>query len=199
MKKKALTIGVSVLALAFLAGVTVVGAQELGLIGNASTSNQQAIRVTQQQAAPSALNTDTNSFACAQVANTTTTKSTQTATLTGNVQEIVTQLEPYGYPALTVQKDIPVKWTIVADAATLNSCNNALIIPDYELFKSLEVGENVIEFTPTASGVVQYSCWMGMINATIAVVDDINNYDEAEIQAQVANIPQSGGCCGGFR
>ncbi len=201
MKNKGILVGISALSIAFLAGITVMGASELGLIGNSTPNNQSTEFVANQQDKlnifqPVALNPDTNAFEWSQVSNLSATTS-QTATVKENVQEIVTQLEPYGYPALTVQKDVPVKWTIVADAATLNSCNNEIIIPNYEILKTLNVGDNVIEFTPTESGIIQYSCWMGMINSTIAVVDDINNYDEAEIQAQIANLPQAGGCCCG--
>ena len=33
------------------------------------------------------------------------------------------------------------------------------------------MGENVIEFTPTNTGTVRYSCWMGMIQGNIFVTD----------------------------
>jgi len=73
-----------------------------------------------------------------------------------------------------VQKGIPVKWTITANDGDLSSCNNKMLIRDYNVEKKLIVGENVIEFTPTKSGKIVYSCWMGMVGSTITVVDDIN-------------------------
>jgi uncharacterized protein len=94
-----------------------------------------------------------------------------TTTQAGGIQVITTTLEPYGYPALTVQKGIPVKWTITADAQNLNSCNNEIIIPAYGISKQLAAGENIIEFTPANAGVIPYSCWMGMIQSTITVVE----------------------------
>lgn len=120
----------------------------------------------------------------------------QTATIKGNVQEITTNLNAFGYPALIVQKGIPVKWTIIADEQNLNSCNNEIVIPELNISKKLELGENTFEFTIEDSGIVPYSCWMGMLNSTIAVVDDINNIGYKDIQNQINALPAMGGCCG---
>jgi len=32
-------------------------------------------------------------------------------------------------------------------------------------------GDNIIEFTPTETGTIPYSCWMGMIKSNITIVD----------------------------
>ena len=66
---------------------------------------------------------------------------------------------------------MPVRWTISAESRVLNGCNNALVIPEFGIQKTLEAGENVIEFTPQEGGVFPYSCWMGMIRSTITVVE----------------------------
>lgn len=87
------------------------------------------------------------------------------------VQEIKTALEPSSYPELTVRKGIPVKWTITADRQSLNFCNNEIVIPAYGISRKLAAGENTIEFTPAEAGVIPYSCWMGMIQSTITVVE----------------------------
>ncbi len=120
----------------------------------------------------------------------------QTAMIQDGVQKIITELEPDSYPAITLQKGVPVKWVINADEENLNSCNNEIVIEDLGITKELIIGENVIEFTPDESGVIPYSCWMGMIDSTIAVVDDLSNYNVAEIQEQIDNLPSKGGCCG---
>jgi plastocyanin domain-containing protein len=52
----------------------------------------------------------------------------------------------------------------------LNGCNNAIVIPEFKIEKRLQVGDNIIEFTPTKTGKFRYSCWMGMIRGTITVV-----------------------------
>lgn len=189
MKKKSVFILTGVFVVAVLFGVSVLGANELRLFGGTRTQSESV--------ANGANNLQATLFS---------------AKVDGNVQEIVTQLEPDCYPAITVQKGVPVKWTMVADSKNLNSCNNEIIIPSLNITKPLVVGENVIEFTPVETGVIPYSCWMGMINSAIVVVDDINNYDKAEVEAQLAEIPQGsgscgmsggimggGGCCGGSR
>ncbi len=89
-----------------------------------------------------------------------------------NVQEITSELTGYGYPAITVKAGIPVKWTIKAPKGSLNGCNYAIIIPEYKIEKTLEIGDNVIEFTPTRMGTFTYSCWMGMIRSSIKVVEN---------------------------
>jgi plastocyanin domain-containing protein len=97
----------------------------------------------------------------------------QVATLHGDVQEVRFDLEPFFYPDLVIQRDIPLIWIINVDERNLNHCNNEIIIPALSITKKLEIGENVIEFTPGEVGVIEYSCWMNMITSTIVIVDDI--------------------------
>lgn len=99
------------------------------------------------------------------------------AKIKDGVQIVTTNLSSGRYEPFTVQKGIPVKWVIQAESGTINGCNNSIIIPQYNLQKDLNEGDNVIEFTPTKSGVIPFSCWMGMIRSRITVVDDINNID----------------------
>ncbi len=94
-----------------------------------------------------------------------------TATMEGDVQVINTDLSPRRYPDIVVKKDVPVKFVINATSDTLTGCNNEIIINEYGIDKKLTEGENVIEFTPTEVGTYRYSCWMGMIRATITVVE----------------------------
>lgn len=70
----------------------------------------------------------------------------------------------------TLRKGIPVKWVI--NAKELNECNKAIVIPQYGMEISFKPGIQVIEFTPTETGVVPWSCWMGMIPGTFIVIDD---------------------------
>ncbi|NTV90849.1 MAG: heavy metal transporter [Clostridiales bacterium] len=85
------------------------------------------------------------------------------------VQNITTTLTSEGYPDITVQKGIPVVWNLKADAGVLTGCNRTLVIPAYNLEVKLKAGDNIIEFTPSESGIIPYSCWMGMITADITV------------------------------
>lgn len=94
-----------------------------------------------------------------------------TAQIQGDVQVVTTELKSGSYAPITVYKGIPVRWTIKADADSLNGCNNSLNISTYAIEKKLEPGDNVIQFTPTQTGTFEYTCWMGMIRSTIKVVD----------------------------
>jgi sulfite exporter TauE/SafE/copper chaperone CopZ len=89
------------------------------------------------------------------------------------VQDVTTSLTKYGrYQPITVKAGAPVKLTIHADPGTINGCNNAIVIPAFNLQAKLKVGDTVLEFTPQKPGVYRYSCWMGMIRSTITVVED---------------------------
>jgi plastocyanin domain-containing protein len=87
------------------------------------------------------------------------------------VQIVNSTLSGGRYPAITVQRGIPVKWTIDAPAGSINGCNNRLIIREYGIEHRFTPGENVIEFTPARTGRFSYSCWMGMIRSSITVVE----------------------------
>ena len=93
------------------------------------------------------------------------------AEASSRVQVITTKLSPYGYAPITVKAGIPVKWTIRAEAGSINGCNNVMVIPHFKIEKELIPGDNIIEFTPKKSGVFPYSCWMGMIYSKITVTD----------------------------
>lgn len=92
-----------------------------------------------------------------------------TATVDGDKQYITTTLHSDGYDNIAVKANIPVVWTVVAEKGTLNGCNNEIVLPAYQLQIKLHEGENIIEFTPTETGVFRYTCWMGMLENTIIV------------------------------
>jgi hypothetical protein len=71
-----------------------------------------------------------------------------------------------------VQAGMPVRWTINAPAGSINGCNNRMIIREYGIQHTFKSGDNVIEFTPTRTGKVPYSCWMGMIRSSITVLEE---------------------------
>lgn len=86
-------------------------------------------------------------------------------------QEVHSTLEAGSYPHITVKKGAPVRWLINAPQTSINGCNNSMSIPDYHITHEFTPGENVIEFTPTKTGTVRVTCWMGMIEGSITVVD----------------------------
>lgn len=80
------------------------------------------------------------------------------------------------YEDIIVQKGIPVKMIIHVDKKYLTECNNELELKDFDITKKLEIGDNVIEFTPKKEGIYTYTCWMNMIKNNIKVIDDINYF-----------------------
>ena len=122
----------------------------------------------------------------------------ETSRVEANVQTIETALTSSDYPVITVQKGIPVRWIIQADASALNSCNDVIVIPEFGIENTLKPGENIIEFTPEESGILPYSCWMGMINSQINVVEDVENASSSDIdnlQVIGATSGSGRGCC----
>lgn len=88
----------------------------------------------------------------------------------GDVQTVSSVLDSGKYPNIQVKSGTPVVWTIDAPEGSINGCNYKVMIEEYGIEYTFHLGENVIEFTPTEKGVFSYSCWMGMIYATIVVV-----------------------------
>lgn len=149
------------------------------------------------------------------------TQSTSNATEKSNivvkdgVQTVAIDITSRSYAPITVKKGVPVKWIVRATEDTINGCNNEIIIPAYNISKKLVPGENIIEFTPKDTGVIPYSCWMGMIRSKITVVDSSpadTASSSAEVNALEENVssdsastasngqtgitPAVGGCCG---
>ena len=87
-----------------------------------------------------------------------------------DIQIVKTELLPNAYPSIEVKLRKPVKWVIMADEGNINGCNNEINIPNLNMRVELHEGENIIEFLPNEEGVINYSCWMGMIKAQIRVV-----------------------------
>ena len=86
-------------------------------------------------------------------------------------QIISSTLSSGRYPDITVQAGTPVTWIINAPQGSVNGCNNRLTIPEYGITDYvLNMGENVIEFTPDKTGQFPYSCWRGMIHGSITVI-----------------------------
>ena len=86
-------------------------------------------------------------------------------------QRVVTQLREDGYDNIQVVAGTPVVWVIEATEDALNGCNNQIELPAFDQEVTLEVGENVIEFTPEEVGTYSFSCWMGMLHGTVEVVE----------------------------
>lgn len=115
-----------------------------------------------------------------------------TAVVKDGTQFVTTILSSGGYDPINIQAGIPVQWTIQADESAINGCNNEIIIPKYNIKKILAPGDNIIEFTPTESGTVVFSCWMGMIQSEIYVYDNLEDQSQVLPAGDASNLPS---CC----
>lgn len=138
-----------------------------------------------------------------------------TETINNNgVQEIRMTQSAFGYSPklLTVKKGVKVRWII--NSTSQFSCASSIVVPSLGISKSLEVGENIIEFTPTETGEVPFSCSMGMYRGKFVVIDSdsadansgSNPSDGYRVVGSITdstNIRGAGGCgaggggCGG--
>ena len=115
------------------------------------------------------------------------------ATLNSKYQEIRMDVTRYGWEPdnFVLKKGVPVKWII--NGKEITGCNNAIQVPKYGLEFDIKQGEQVIEFTPDEVGTVSWSCWMGMIQGTFIVKDNINK-DDIVTSTNQNNKKQAMGC-----
>ena len=120
------------------------------------------------------------------------------ALLKDGYQEIRMTVDSRGFTPnkFVLKKGVPVHWII--DGKVLNSCNRAIQVPAYGLKFDVKQGEQTIEFTPTEVGTIRWSCWMGMIQGTFIVKDDIDLSNAAAVQKELSTVQTpTGGTCGG--
>ncbi|MBW2964142.1 sulfite exporter TauE/SafE family protein, partial [Candidatus Woesearchaeota archaeon] len=95
-----------------------------------------------------------------------------------------------------LKKGVPVKWII--NGKEITGCNKAIQVPSLGLSFDIKQGTQTIEFTPTESGTIPWSCWMGMIRGTFIVKDDLDTGDAAAVQQELdsaaASAPSAGSC-----
>ena len=95
-----------------------------------------------------------------------------TSTIDGGIQRVTTTLHVNGYDDIQVTAGIPVIWTIIVDEESLNGCNNEIFLPAFDQQVKLEAGTTTIGFMPEEPGVYPYTCWMGMLQNTITVIEE---------------------------
>jgi len=86
-------------------------------------------------------------------------------------QEVVIYVKNDGYQTSTksLKMGIPVKLILVTN--NTRSCSRAFVIPRYNISKILPAtGREVVEFTPTVTGTLTYSCSMGMYSGSFQVI-----------------------------
>ena len=100
----------------------------------------------------------------------------------------------YSPNVLYVQNDIPVRWVI--NVKQMSGCTDEIIMPDYNIRKKLEYGENVIEFLPQKTGEIKFSCWMQMVWGKFVVIAQGEQSSSQNIVQEQLDQPPSGSCSG---
>lgn len=133
------------------------------------------------------------------IQNTTANNADPNVTMENGVQVVKMKEVSNGYSPnkFTIKKGVPVKWVIDAEAPY--SCASSLVMNKYNIKKTLKAGENVIEFTPTETGKIPFSCAMGMYTGSFNVVDENGKGSSvASSSDSDATVKSSGGgTCGG--
>lgn len=114
----------------------------------------------------------------------------------------------YSPNSFSIKKGVPVKWII--DAQAPYSCASSIVVPKLNISKNLEAGENIIEFTPSQTGKIPFSCSMGMYTGVFNVYDEnssapVSNNTPTPVTKTSGSCgiattakPSTGGCgCGG--
>ncbi len=87
----------------------------------------------------------------------------------GNTQVVKMAIEGDYYPAhFTIRAGKPVRWEV--DATNASGCTSVLTSRKLGIRKFLDPGINTIEFTPTETGEVPFSCSMGMVRGSFTVL-----------------------------
>ena len=69
---------------------------------------------------------------------------------------------------LEVKKGRPVKWIIYGDS--VSGCTNEIIIKSLGVRAKINSGENIVRFNaPDEAGILNFSCWMGMVRGKFII------------------------------
>lgn len=119
-------------------------------------------------------------------------------TLENGVQIVRMTQDGTGYSpnTFTIKKDIPVRW--IVNSTNVNTCASSIVSSALNIRKGLDLGENIIEFIPKDTGVVKFSCSMGMYRGQFNVVDGSGSANTGSTQnvQQAAASSGGGGSCG---
>ena len=126
-----------------------------------------------------------------------TESSDPNVTIENGVQIVKMTQNGSGYSpnSFTIKKDIPVKWVI--NSTNSFSCAASIVSAKLNVRQGLQLGENIIEFTPTEVGPIRFSCSMGMYTGVFNVVDGSNTQPAPQAADSAPAKPASCGGAGG--
>ncbi len=92
-------------------------------------------------------------------------------TYDGHIQTVKMAVALNGYTPnqFTIRRGVPTRWEI--EGTNAGGCLSVIQMPSLNIRQRLNPGTNVVEFTPTTNGTLNFSCSMGMYRGTMQVVD----------------------------
>jgi plastocyanin domain-containing protein len=81
------------------------------------------------------------------------------------IVQVSVQGNAYVFSPASVQAGLPVR--LVFDPTGLPGCSRSVTLPDYEITKTIQEGDETIEFTPESAGPVAVACTMNMFTGTL--------------------------------
>ncbi|NDK19447.1 hypothetical protein GW819_01260 [Candidatus Gracilibacteria bacterium] len=110
-----------------------------------------------------------------------------TGVVSSEVQEIRMTESDGGYApnVFHIKPNMKTRWII--NATNPYSCASQLTAPSIGITKQLEQGENIIEFISPASGIIKFSCSMGMYTGKM-IVDSIESDTQTSLTPTQATI-----------
>lgn len=117
------------------------------------------------------------------------TKKEDSTAPAGDYQVIRMEVNKRGFKPDTfvLKKGVPVKWII--EGKELNYCNHRIIVPSLGLEFDVVKGEQTVEFTPQQTGMIPWSCWMGMIPGSFIVQEDAAGPEQGKSDEQPGRRP----------
>ncbi len=99
-----------------------------------------------------------------------TVATAQSATVTNGKQVINMAVNGIAYTpaAFTIKQGVPVEWHV--DGTNAQGCASVLNVSSLGITKQLAAGDNVITFTPTETGTINFTCSMGMARGSFNVI-----------------------------
>ena len=89
----------------------------------------------------------------------------------GGVQEVSIEVKSSGYFPKNITLKKGVKTRVILNTNNTGGCARSFTIPSLRLSKILpETGTETVEFTPTKTGPMVFSCSMGMYTGTFNII-----------------------------
>lgn len=114
-------------------------------------------------------------------------------TYNSDIQEINMQIGYSGYSpnSFIIKNNVQVIWNVQVNELT--ACNERILMKEYNIDVQLKKGKNTIEFTPTKTGTVIFTCGMGMLKGSFLVTD---TGEATKEQIEAATPKNTGSSCG---